>query len=775
MDSSVCLALQRRLYVMHNYRIHINGMVQGVGFRPFVYRLACQIGISGLVRNNNEGVFIEMAATRRQKDLLLQRVNEEHPAAASILQIEVNEQPLTRNYHSFTISPSESRSSEITGISPDIAVCPECLKDLEKDGIRHKYPFINCTHCGPRFTIIGDLPYDRPRTTMSAFEMCDSCYSEYIDVNNRRFHAQPVACNTCGPYYYIRQRSENEENGTTLCDTAPHIIGKTCDILNKGNVIAMKGLGGYNLVCDAFNEKALEELRKIKKRDGKPFAVMFRSIEKLTEWCKLSETEETAICGWRKPIVLLELKKKLSPLINGGLKTLGGMLPYLPVHYLMFEQLNTDALVVTSGNLKDEPIITENEKAEQKLLPLTGTVLHHTRDIYNRADDSVVQCVGNRIQLIRRSRGYTPQAFTSTIYTDGILAFGAEKVNTFALGKNKEIILSQYIGDLTNKETHDFYKEAMVHFSKLYRFKPSLLVCDMHPDYFSTRSAEQLSHNLSLPLYKVQHHHAHAVACMEENRVTENCLAIILDGTGYGTDGHIWGGEFLICNHRDFLREAHFDYIPLPGGDLAVKQPWRTALSFLDHYGISLPTQWQERRGHGEIELVRKMISQNINSPLSCGAGRLFDAVSSLLGLCDVMNFQAEAPVRLEHAADMSFTGRYDIRENNPLDFAPMFESIVSDLSAGNETSRIAAKFHNTLAVALTKQTLRISQIHGLTHKIVLSGGCFQNRTLLLMLRHQLKQNGFEVFIPTDYPCNDGGISLGQMAIAATLRKSEYA
>lgn len=757
---------------MHNYHIHIHGLVQGVGFRPFVYRIAQELGIAGQVCNNNEGVCIEINGTSDQKEALLKRLEQEKPIASSIQYIEVKEMPLSRIYHTFNIVPSESDSEEVTRISPDIAVCEECLNDMKVQGFRQDYPFINCTNCGPRFTIINDLPYDRSQTSMHSFRMCDRCKEEYEQVTNRRFHAQPVACNTCGPAYYL---VNGKEAVSYHPDTPAHLIKHLVSRLNRGEVISLKGLGGFNLMCDAFNPEALSALRKIKQREGKPFALLFRSLETLRKYAAVSAVEERELTSWRRPIVLVTLTAEIPKAINGDLKTLGVLLPYLPIHHLLFEQSTADAFVLTSGNLCNEPIIIDNEEALQRLGPLVDLQVFHNREIVNRADDSIVQVISEIPRLIRRARGYVPDPHVSSLYTEGILACGAEKVNTFAIGKKNEIILSQYIGDLQEAETQTFYKEAVNRFSRLFRFSPTAVSCDLHPDYAASRYAEKLSTALNLPLFRIQHHHAHAVACMEEHRLTDSVLGIILDGTGYGTDGKIWGGEFMICNHREFRREDHLPYIPLPGGEQAIRQPWRSALAFCKKYEIEISPELLARYGEKNCEGIFRMIDKGINAPESCGAGRIFDAVASLVGICDRNTFQAEAPLRLEHLAENDFLTSYEINNTNPLELDLLFQGITEDLEHRVSPGRIAAKFHNTLVRLLVKKTEMLLDNYHTPRDIVLTGGCFQNKRLSQQLEEALRRKRLNLYVPQRFPANDGGIALGQLAIAATLRTSDYA
>lgn len=760
---------------MHIYRIHIIGLVQGVGFRPFIYRIALEMHLNGEVHNNNEGVNIEIEASETDKNLFLKRIQNEKPFASDINKISVEVLDGIPYRKEFTISHSDSVSDRVTHVSPDIAVCTDCLNDMKQQVRRIDYPFINCTHCGPRFSIIRELPYDRTHTSMQPYSMCPECFEEYVKITDRRFHAQPTACNTCGPSYYLTQLNKE---GTLLHNyvSPDHFFQRLAGHIENGELLSLKGLGGYNLICDAFNPRAVLQMRSLKKRDAKPFALMFRSENEVRKYMILSKEEEKALTSWQRPIVLLHRKpeKELNTSINGGLDTFGVVLPYLPAHYLLFEQLKTDALIFTSGNLHDEPIITDNQEASAKLLPECHLQGDHDREIVNRTDDSIIQLINDTPRILRRSRGYVPTTHKSALYMEGILAFGPEKVNTFAIGKDNEAILSQYIGDLKNIETLDFYKEAIRHFCRLFRFSPTTYVCDMHPDYFSTRHAAKLASESNGQLYMVQHHHAHAVACMEENHLSGNHLAIVLDGTGFGTDGKIWGGEFLICDHEQFSREAHLDYIPIPGGDKAIKEPWRLAIAFLEHYKIPIPAQIADLHAP-EMELIRKMTRQQINAPQSCGAGRLFDAVSAMLGCCDIASFQAEAPLRLEHLAEDNYQLRYPIDELNPLKCCSLLNHIAEDVQKGVRTSLIAAKFHNTFAQQLLQQTELIFQKYDLPREVILTGGCFQNRRLSEQVEKGLTKRGFSPVVPQLYPANDGGISLGQICIAASLRKKEYA
>ena len=747
----------------------IHGLVQGVGFRPFIYRIANEMGFSGEVDNRNNGVCIRAVLSPEQREQFISRIRSEHPPVAFIHRIDVSEEETDCTWSGFTITPSRSVSEEVTQVAPDIAVCPECLHDRVSQPHRQQYPFINCTHCGPRFSIIRDLPYDRGRTTMSVFEMCPDCRKEYTDVADRRFHAQPVACNHCGPSYYTLYNKEQ------LTDY-PKLLELSVRLLSEGKVIAVKGIGGYHLICDATNEAAVSRLRTIKIRDSKPFAVMFREIESLKKYAVAGWEEETNLQSWRRPIVLLRQHRPLAPSVNPGMQTLGCMLPYMPIHYDWFERLATPALVMTSGNLNDNPILIDPEEADKQLAGCVDLLLHHNRIIRNRVDDSVMQICGGQSCLIRRSRGYVPEPFFADIRTEGILAFGAEKANTFALGKGETILQSQHIGDLKNWETYTFYTESLERFRQLFRFTPSCLVADLHPDYFSSREAERLSGEMRLPLIRVQHHHAHAAACMLEYGLHKPVIALVLDGTGLGDDGRAWGGEIFVCDRSSYRRLEHLEYVPLPGGDKAAAEPWRMAVAYLWYYygaDIPFPVGFIERIGKTKIEMLLKMIEKGIHTPYTSSAGRLFDAVASLLGVCDVSSHQAEAPVRLEQLASGEHFAHYPvIIKEGSISFRLVFEGLLRDLADGLPTAELSARFHNTIATMLVERAKYQLQ-QTATAGVVISGGCFQNRRLTEQLQRMFAKENIPLYVPGRIPCNDGGVSVGQLAIAASLREKD--
>ncbi|MGQ9620538.1 MAG: carbamoyltransferase HypF [Bacteroidales bacterium] len=742
----------------------VKGLVQGVGFRPFIFRLANSLNLKGMVDNRTSGVLIIVEGTEEKIAEFKQQIIKSAPPASQIKLLEVNTREFS-GFKDFTIAPSINSGKQVTEISPDITVCPECLADIDNDPSRKDYPFVNCTNCGPRFTIIESLPYDRQTTSMKEFKMCPKCESEYLNINDRRFHAQPVACNNCGPHYTY------EEENLKIKGTAEILSAVTCRI-EKGESVALKGQGGYHLICDALNASAVAELRKRKQRDAKPFAIMFRDTEVLSEYCIADETGLNEITSWRRPVVILRQKKIMPDEINSGLGTIGAILPYMPFHYLLFRHLKTPAIVFTSGNISEEPVIKDDDAAKEILLPVTGALISYNREIVNRADDSVVRIAAGKIRIIRRSRGYVPSPVDLNFNANGILALGAEQKNTFCIGKDKQAIMSQHIGDLKNMPAYDFFKESIERFRRMFMFNPEIVACDLHPDYLSSVYAETLHRELSVPLVRVQHHHAHIASCMAENHLDEKVTGISYDGTGYGTDGNIWGGEFLIADLAGFERYSHFDYIPLPGGDRAVAEPWRTAFSYLYYYyGNSIDygkipgfrTLQKEK-----LDMVREIIDKKMNTPVSSAAGRLFDAVSAMLGLCKVTSFDSEAPMRLESVIKTETDDYYPFDFSATLNFGHAIKALLEE-TGKYEISYISAKFHNTIAMASLRVAEKIRSERSI-NKVILSGGVFQNKYLLEKTIELLARSGFEIFTNELVPANDGGIALGQLAVASKTR-----
>jgi len=740
------------------FLIEIKGLVQGVGFRPFIYRLAKNYNLIGRVENRNDGVAIKITCKTTILKQFITSIKKSAPPAANIELIDIK-QADEENFTDFQIVKSKTISDQITDISPDIAVCSDCLSDMKVQKNRINYPFINCTNCGPRFTIIKDIPYDREKTTMNDFKMCSECKKEYSDIMDRRFHAQPVACSVCGPEYTLLYDNK-EIKGIS------NIISKVITLIRNQKIIAIKGLGGFFLACDALSEETVSRLRKLKNREGKPFAVMFPNIEMLKKYAFVESTHQTSLLSWKRPIVLLKQKISLAPSVNVGFNTIGAMLPYMPLHYLLFEKSDIPAIVLTSGNISDEPIVIDNNIAQEKLTKIADAVLTYNRDIYNRTDDSVVTIINKRERIFRRSRGYVPMPVNLKMNVDGILATGAELVNCFCIGKDNQAILSQHIGDLKNIETYNFYCETIEQFKKLFRFKPSLIVSDLHPNYLSTQYAEESK----LKHIKVQHHHAHIASCMAEHNLDEKVIGVSFDGAGYGDDNNIWGSEFLVCDLKDYIRINHFDYIPMPGGDKATDEPWRMAVSYLykiygnDFLKFDLP--FLKNINLSYVELLINAIDKKINCPLTSGSGRLFDAVAALLNLCPYSKFHAEAPMRLESVIAQNIQEEYLYTINNTISFEKTIEQIVYDLQHNVQSSEISAKFHNTIVSVIIKVVEAIRRQHNI-NKIVLSGGTFQNKYLLEKVENLLMSNNFEVFSHRKIPTNDGGIALGQLVIAA--------
>jgi hydrogenase maturation protein HypF len=740
-------------------------LVQGVGFRPFIYRLARKQGLLGEVDNRTFGVSVIVQGDLETADFFSNDILQNAPPASVIKSIEIKPTQL-EGYATFDITGSKSFDNQITEISPDIAVCDDCLEDMEKDPERIDYPFINCTNCGPRFTIIEGLPYDRGKTTMSSFRMCKNCSEEYIDILDRRFHAQPIACNSCGPLFRYSDHYKSLGN-------LKEILEKVANQIESGKAVAIKGIGGYHLMCDALNNDAVSELRLKKQRDFKPFAVLFRDIDAVRKYCYLDDAEEKELKSWRRPILILSRKKILSDSVSSGLDTIGAMLPYMPMHYLLFKKLKTPAVVLTSGNISDEPIITDDLIAEKQLLRVAVSIVSHNRKIYNRSDDSVIRFLNKKKCFLRRSRGFVPRPVDLDHKVEGILALGAEQKNSICFGKGNQGVMSQYIGDLKNPETYNFFIETIDRFSGLLQFKPELICCDLHPDYLSTQYAKVLSNEVNIPVVRIQHHHAHIASCMAENGIDDSVIGISMDGTGYGTDENIWGSEFMIVDLDGFKRVSHFDYIPMPGGEKAVSEPWRMALSYIYRYfGESIDYESVplfNTIDTTKFSLTKEMIDKEINCPLTSGAGRLFDAVAAILGLCQISTFDSEPPMRLESVIDDETEEFYPFAAEKTIVFAETIMEIIKDLPR-QKISIISAKFHNTVARVILEVSKRIRNETSLSG-VILSGGVFQNKYLLEKSIALLSRSKFKVFTNNIVPANDGGISLGQLIIASKMKR----
>jgi hydrogenase maturation protein HypF len=756
--------------------VQVKGIVQGVGFRPFVYKLAKALELTGYVFNSSSGVTIEVEGGAREINEFLRTLKADPPQLAEVTEISVSEVD-TCGDTNFFILGSREEPGAFALVSPDAGTCDACWRDFGDPGNRrYGYPFTNCTHCGPRYTIIRDIPYDRATTTMAAFTMCAACRAEYEDPKDRRFHAQPNACSVCGPSLELVPRgSPLPDLSFTDTDSLP-VIRKARALLREGKILAVKGLGGFLLACDGSNETVVAELRRRKRRPAKPFALMSRDVAAARTFCDVSEVDEAALRHVRRPIVVLprlqgtELASGIAP----ENMTLGVMLPYTPLHYLLFSDSpesdsEFQALVMTSGNLSEEPIVISNPEAMKQLDGIADWFLLHNRDIAMRVDDSVVRTFEGRERVLRRSRGFVPQTIDLGIGMEEVLAFGGELKNTFCLTKSRHAILSQHIGDLENHETMLFFEETLGRMKHLFKVSPRVAAHDLHPGYMSTRMA--LASDIERKI-AVQHHHAHIVSCMAENHLSGDVIGVAWDGTGFGPDNRIWGGEFLVANFAEFTRRGHLRDVLLPGGDAAVRQPWRMALSYLrDVFGQQMPTNLGCFRAISErrFELVDTMISRQIQTVQTSSSGRLFDAVAALVGLASEVTFEGQAAIALEMIAGSATDARYrfEIEEVEPaiLDFRPMIESIVKDILAGRAAGEISARFHNTLSAAIVEMCCRIRQSDALD-RVCLSGGTFQNLYLLDRTVLELRCRGFGVFLHAMVPANDGGISLGQAVIA---------
>ena len=741
--------------------LKIQGLVQGVGFRPFVFRLAKRYRLKGWVLNRTDGVIIHIEGADVGIKGFLEGLKTEVPPAAQIKSVDTK-QTNFEAHRDFLIKSSEGDKKTSTEISPDIGVCKDCLFDMQMQPHRLHYPLINCTNCGPRYTIIQALPYDRDNTTMRQFELCDQCKEEYENPMDRRFHAQPVACNSCGPDYFM-QLANKEIRQLTL------ILKEVQQLLNQGKAIALKGTGGYHLICDATNSKAVGKIRNIKKRGNKPFAVMFADLKAASKYCEIQEDERKMLTSWRYPIVLLDEKRRLCNAINPGLDTIGTILPYMPFHYLLFQAIKQKALVFTSANSSGSPIISGEEEMI-RLKNEADAIIYYNRKIENKLDDSVCQYVGKSFQLIRRSRGYVPSPIDLPFSVDGIFAAGADMKAAFAMGVQNQAIMSPYAGDMQNHEVYNYYVENQGKFEHLFRFSPKMVVADLHPLYHSVQYARKLSKFCEVPFTQVQHHHAHAVSCMAENGLEGDVLAVCMDGTGYGPDGTIWGSEFMVCNYTKYNRFAHFREVALPGGDKAVEEPLRIAWSYI--YKLLGKDAFGFFTEYGLIKEIvplinwAKQIENGINSPLSAGAGRLFDAVASILGVSFKNSYDGEAAMKLERLVAQNENCEYVFEGDRLIDTYGVIKQIISDVRSGVEKKKIAAAFHNGLVSLIIRKVGEMKKQTGIK-KLVLSGGVFQNRYLLGNLLHRLYFLDFEVYTNSLVPSNDGGLALGQMAIAA--------
>lgn len=784
------LAYSKREKIMQGLRVHITGIVQGVGFRPFVYNLATRLDLKGWVRNTSAGVDIEVDGDKGTLDCFLKSLRDEAPPLSRIDEFSASFQTVN-GFRSFDIIHSEAVEGAFQPISPDVAICDDCLRELfDPFDRRYRYPFINCTNCGPRFTIIKDIPYDRPKTTMAPFFLCPDCEKEYTDPTNRRFHAQPVACPDCGPKVWLE--TVDSTNWSNLREN--DAILETRRMLAKGKILAIKGLGGFHLACDATNSNAVTELRNRKLRVDKPFALMLPDIETIEKHCYVSEAERELLKSTARPIVLLKRKpesnivKEIAPAQDW----LGVMLPYTPVHYLLLEKADgfPEALVMTSGNLSEEPIATDNDEARERLSKLADAFLFHDRDIHIRCDDSVVRVINDQSTVtrglcekpttdhwslitypLRRSRGYSPFPVKLPFEVPQLLATGPELKNTFCITNKNYAFLSHHIGDMENYETLKSFVQGIDHFEKLFRVKPEAIAYDLHPNYLSTRYALQRTGKENLPAIGIQHHHAHIAACMVEHGLdgSQPVIGLSFDGTGYGEDGAIWGGEILVADYKSYQRKYHLEYFPLPGGDAAVKRPARTALALLWSLGL----EWDERLlsvkefGEEDKNTLRVQLERKINTPMTSSMGRLFDAAAALAGIRQKVNYEAQAAIEFEALADETEGASYSFGvSQDKVQVRTAVEALIKDLMAGVHISKISARFHNGLAEMAREVCLNIKSEAGI-NEVALSGGVWQNITLLRRTLSLLHESGFIVYIHHQVPTNDGGLSLGQAIIAA--------
>ncbi len=755
-------------------RIVITGAVQGVGFRPFIWRLASDLDLKGWVKNNSLGVVIEVDGESPVLDQFVARIKEEKPPLASLQSLELSFLDC-QGFETFEIKESESLPLTSAHVLPDLATCPECLKEIfDSNNRRYLYPFTNCTHCGPRYSIIEALPYDRHNTTMKNFEMCEECQSEYDDPQNRRFHAQPNACPVCGPHLELWN-----SKGKVLA-SHEEALAQAIDAIKQGQVVALKGLGGFHLVVDSRNDEAIKILRSRKLREEKPFAVMFPDLGQVEEFCDLSTQEKFLLTSYESPIVIVPRKnhKNLSSLVAPQNPYLGVMLPYTPLHHILMKELGFP-VVATSGNLSDEPICFEELEALVRLQGIADVFLVHNRPIVRPVDDSILKVVMNRRLMLRRSRGFAPLPLEVKKDLPNILAVGGQLKNTIALSIKNNVFISQHIGDLETEESLKTFDSTIKSFQGLYDVNVDTVASDLHPDYHSTKYAKAMTPTVKF----VQHHHAHIAGCMVENDLEGEVLGVAWDGTGFGPDRTIWGGEFLSCDLKDFKRVASFRKFPLPGGAKSIKEPRRTAMGLLyelfqeklDAYE-DLPCfkSFTEK----ELDFLKKMLTTHVNSPLTSSVGRLFDAVTSIIGLHQSMNFEGQAAMTLEYALqgiDTQEKYSYDIidafannqrkdsanEESLIIDWGPLIREIIRDYQEKVVSAVISAKFHNTLVEMILDVAKRCQQ-----KRVVLSGGCFQNKYLTEKAIERLQKEDFSVYWHQRVPPNDGGIALGQIVVA---------
>ncbi|MGD9677194.1 MAG: carbamoyltransferase HypF [Vulcanibacillus sp.] len=753
-------------------KIIVNGRVQGVGFRPFIFSLANKYDINGTVQNNMDGVFINAESETENIEGLINEIKNSPPRLARVDKVLVEYVDPT-NFKNFKIIPSDRTGKSSLIIPVDSAVCEDCISEMkDPKNFRYLYPFINCTQCGPRYTIIEQLPYDRQFTAMSNFNMCEECLEEYQDPNNRRHHAQPIACDRCGPEVNLYKIDG------TLVATKNEAIEEVKNLLEKNFIVAIKGLGGYHLACNANNELIIAELRKRKKRPNRPLAVMAASIDVVNELCEVSLEERDILSSPEAPIVVLKQKNNNLPKsIAPGMKTLGCMLPYTPIHHLLFSESSLSLLIMTSANPSGLPILFNDEQAFSYLDGISDYVLTTNRNISHPLDDSVLQLNDNSISFFRRSRGYVPDPITTKTKVHEVVALGGQQKNVFAIGRHQQIFLGPHIGDMDSEEVIDFFKSEYNHLMKWMSIQNKIIAIDKHPLY----ATRELAYKMEGDIIEVQHHHAHHVSCMEDNNLTDPCFGIILDGTGYGEDGNIWGFELFYADALDYKRLAHLKYTPLPGSDKAIKEPWRNAVGMLIGYyadeGKEISKKIFSEKAY-EIDIIDNMIRNKINSPLAGTCGRLFDAVSSILGVCSVSTYDGEAAILLSEMIydlepnDIQYNYSIDSKDNQlEFNFSDTIIEIIKDFNLGKEKHKIVQAFHQTIISACTDAiSLEYSKNPLLSKNVVLSGGSFYNKYLTDGIVNKLAKLGFNAYTHSRVPCGDGGIAFGQIIIASKKR-----
>jgi hydrogenase maturation protein HypF len=769
--------------ILQRRGVLVRGVVQGVGFRPFVYRLATEEGLAGSIGNDTDGVTIEVEGPAPHIATFLERLRLEVPPLARIDSIIARDLEITGE-GGFRIVASEVLGRVSTGIPADAATCADCLRELlDPADRRFRYPFLNCTNCGPRFTITRRIPYDRPQTSMARFKTCASCQAEYDDPLNRRFHAQPNACSDCGPHCWLES-----VDGKPIHSDDP--VQETVERLLAGQVMAIRGVGGFHLAVDATCQEAVLRLRQRKRRYGKPLAVMVRDLEAARTLCELTSEEESLLQTPARPILLARAHagNGIAPAVAPGIPWLGIYLPYAPLQHLLFADARVNALVMTSANLSEEPIAIDNDEARARLGSIADAFLMHDREILQRCDDSVAAVVDGAPQLIRRARGYAPLAVPLPMESPPLLAVGGHLKNVFALARGKFAYQSQHLGDLENLTSLEFFEESLAHLMHTFEIEPQLVVHDQHPGYLSTSWARQWADEHKLPMIAVQHHHAHIAGCMAEHGIDAPVIGFALDGTGYGTDGRIWGGEVLICCLESFDRFAHLDYVPMPGGEAAIREPWRMAHGHLHAAGFDvtepailklLGAKEQDAR------VLTRMIDRGVNSPLTSSLGRLFDAVAAVILHRSEVDYEAQAAIELEGIAvdepddyDAALPygmelrcGDWSRREPTCMNVAPLWQGVMGDLRKGVGPAQIASRFHISIACGFVQAAIKAREATGI-EQAALSGGCMHNRRLARLIRTGLEASGFRVFQHRAVSPGDGGLSYGQAAVAAALLRS---